>query len=155
MNRQEKEITDPAEINEILRHGKFTTLGLCRDGEPYVVTLSYGLDSAKNALYFHCAQKGLKLDFIRANSKVCATVIDDRGYVQGDCSHKFRSVVIWGEMTIVEDLTEKEHAIHVMQAHLEADPEAVRRKTPVTAERLRNTTILRLDIHEVTGKKSL
>ena len=155
MNRLDKEITDSTEINGILRQGKFTTIGLCRDGEPYVVTLSYGFDAARNALYFHCAAKGLKLDFVRTNPNVCATVVDDRGYVQGECSHKFRSVVLWGVMTKVEDLEEKEHAVRVMQNHLETDPEAVRRKSPIDTESLQDTGFLRLDIHEVTGKKSL
>jgi nitroimidazol reductase NimA-like FMN-containing flavoprotein (pyridoxamine 5'-phosphate oxidase superfamily) len=154
MNRQDKEIKDTTEISEILRQGRFATVGLCRADEPYVVTLSYGYDSERNALYFHCAAKGLKLDFIKANPNACATVVDDLGYVQGECSHRYRSVVVWGLMAIVEDLAEKEHAVRVMQDHLERDPELVRRNSPVTTESLEKTGFLRLDIREITGKKS-
>jgi nitroimidazol reductase NimA-like FMN-containing flavoprotein (pyridoxamine 5'-phosphate oxidase superfamily) len=46
-----------------------------------IVTLSYGYDSEKKTLYFHSAKKGLNWDFINSNKRVCATVIEDGGYI--------------------------------------------------------------------------
>ena len=63
-NRTNRELTEPSEIIAILENGKYAVIAMCCDNEPYVVTLSYGFDSRKNALYFHCSPKGLKLDFI-------------------------------------------------------------------------------------------
>jgi nitroimidazol reductase NimA-like FMN-containing flavoprotein (pyridoxamine 5'-phosphate oxidase superfamily) len=154
LTRQDREVKDPAEIAEVIRQGRFSSVALCRDCEPYVVTLSYGHDATRNALYFHCAAKGLKLDFIRRNPQACATIIQDLGYVQTKCDHHYRSVVIWGEMRIVEDAAEKRFAVEVIQRHLEDDPGIVQRSMPVTDAALTGTTFLRLDIRELTGKKN-
>lgn len=45
------------------------------------VNLSYGYDESSRALYFHGAKAGLKIDFLKTNSHVCLTIIDDRGYL--------------------------------------------------------------------------
>lgn len=101
MRRSEKEITDEKEIIKILKGGKFTTISTCKNNEPYIVTMSYGYDQIKNALYFHCAQEGLKIDFIKSNTQVCGTVIEDNGYEDG-CGQAYRSVVFRGEMNVIE-----------------------------------------------------
>lgn len=155
MRRNDREIKDPAEIRQVLKQGTFATIALCRENEPYLVTLSYGFDPGRNALYFHCAPKGLKLDFLAQNPQACATVIEDHGYVQTECDHHYRSVVLWGVLSPAQDLAEKRHAVEVMQNHLETDPQIVRTKTPVTDASLARVVILRLTIGESSGKQNL
>lgn len=155
MNKKECEITDQVVILEILRQGKFAVLSLCRSNEPYVVTLNYGFDKERNALYFHTAAKGLKIDFIGENSHACGTVIQDRGYRLGQCSHAYRSVVFWGTLSVVEEMEEKKYGMDVLLHHLEEDPGAVRErllKDDLVYEQ-RDLAILRLDIEEITGKQ--
>lgn len=153
MNKKEREITDREEVLDIMRSGKYATIAMCRENEPYAVTLSYGYDSENHALYFHSALKGLKLDFIQANPKVCATVIRDGGYVMGQCEHHYASVVFWGEMQLVERLEEKKHAFDILIDHLEEEPAAVKARI-FKNDRVYDTAgILRLDIKEMTGKK--
>jgi hypothetical protein len=41
-NRPDREITSDEEITGILRKGKYAVISMCRDNEPYIVTLSYG-----------------------------------------------------------------------------------------------------------------
>ena len=153
MRKFEREIADKEEIADILRNGEYAVISMCRNSEPYIVTLSYGYDEKRNSLYFHSARTGLKIDFIKENPKVCATVIEDGGYLKGECEHKYASVVFWGNMQVVEDLNEKKHALTTMIDHLEEAPE------PVKARLLKNDSvyegvgILRLDINEITGKK--
>ncbi|MHA2393727.1 MAG: pyridoxamine 5'-phosphate oxidase family protein, partial [Promethearchaeota archaeon] len=106
MRRVEKEISDKENLIKIVKSRKYTTISLCKENEPYLVTLSYGYDESKNALYFHCSKEGQKIDFIKANPNVCGTVIEDNGYEDG-CGQAYRSVVFRGEMTIVEDIKEK------------------------------------------------
>jgi len=154
MRKKEKEITDKNLLSEILRQGKYVVVSMCRDNEPYGVTLSYGYDENKNALFFHCSPEGLKLDFIHQNPNVCATVIEDRGYKMGDCSHAYRSVVFWGKMYQIHDLAEKKHAINVLLEHLEDEPDIVREKSLKSDDDYKEVGILRLDITEMTGKKS-
>ena len=153
MNRKEQEITEKNSLIEILKQGKYAVISMCRDNEPYLVTLSYGYDENKNALYFHCSQKGLKLDFINQNPSVCATVIEDRGYKMGDCSHAYRSVVFWGKMHIIKDLQEKKHALNILVNHLEDDPDIVKERSLKSDDVYEDVGILRLDITEMTGKQ--
>jgi nitroimidazol reductase NimA-like FMN-containing flavoprotein (pyridoxamine 5'-phosphate oxidase superfamily) len=153
MTRPELAITAESELREILEHGKYATIALCRENEPYSVPLSYGYDAGRNCLYFHCAAKGLKLDFIRQNPKACVTIVEDRGYISGDCDHAFRSLVIRGEMRLVDDQKVKRQAIAVLFRQLEPDPEYIRRRSVAADGTYDNVGILRLDIREITGKQ--
>jgi nitroimidazol reductase NimA-like FMN-containing flavoprotein (pyridoxamine 5'-phosphate oxidase superfamily) len=155
MQKKERQINNQDELIEILKQGTYAVISMCRNNEPYIVTLNYGYDSDKNALYFHSGLQGLKIDFLRHNPNVCATVIEDKGYRMNDCDHKYRSVVFWGKMSIVKNLEEKEQGIEVILNHLENNPEKIRERFLKTEERYHNVTILRLDIRELTGKSNL
>ncbi|MBC7234865.1 MAG: pyridoxamine 5'-phosphate oxidase family protein [Chloroflexi bacterium] len=164
MHLHEREITDPAILEEILRHGRWTTLALClpqapgseaagTDGPwPYVLTLSYGYAPEERALYFHTARQGLKLDILRQNPQVCGTVVEERGYLQGRCAQPYRSVVYRGRMEILESLEEKRHGIEVLLQHLEEDPEIMRDRLRRRGETYERVCVLRLRIQEISGK---
>jgi nitroimidazol reductase NimA-like FMN-containing flavoprotein (pyridoxamine 5'-phosphate oxidase superfamily) len=153
MHKQEREITDPDALLDILSEGQYVVLAMCRENEPYVVTLSYGHDRQAHALYFHTALQGLKLDVIEQNPRVCGTVIEDRGYIQGECAHAYRSLVLWGEMYVVDDVAEKKHGMEILTEHLESDPDPIRRKHLQKADAYERVAILRLDIQHMTGKQ--
>ncbi|MBY9019709.1 MAG: pyridoxamine 5'-phosphate oxidase family protein [Candidatus Lokiarchaeota archaeon] len=154
MQKKEREILDRRIISEILKNGKFSTISMCRNDEPYIVTLSYGFDEILNCLYFHSAQKGLKLEFLKENKKVCGTILEDLGYVKGDCSHKYRSIVYWGDMTIVENVDEKIYGFDVILKHLEDNPTKLAKRFFKSEETYNNTCMLKLDINLITGKAS-
>ena len=154
MQKKEREIIDKRIYKEIMKNGKFSTISMCRNDEPYIVTLNYGFDAINNNLYFHSAQKGLKLEFLKENQKVCGTIIEDLGYVNDDCSHKYRSIVFWGDMTIVENLDEKKHAFDIMLNHLEDNPSKLKKKFLKSEQSYENTCLLKLDINLITGKAS-
>ena len=151
--RTEKTTTDPQILDDIFTTGKYMSLALCRNNEPYIVTLSYGYDRKKHALYCHCSRKGLKLDFIRDNNRVCGTVILDCGYIQGECGQPYRSVVFRGTATEVHDIDEKKHAMSVLLNHLEDEPSIVRERSLKNDRTYNSFGILRIDIEDITGKK--
>ena len=151
-HKQEREITDEAEVGRLLGDSKFAVIAMCRDNEPYVVTMSYGFDESRNALYFHCANHGMKIDFMRANPYVCATVIDDRGYFVNECSHHYRTVVLRGKLSAVESLEEKRHGLTVMIDQLEENPGPRKEKVNKYDREFDDFTILRLDIEDITAK---
>ncbi len=153
MRRQDREITDQKEISEILTQGKFAVIALCFENEPYIVTLSYGYDKGKNVLYFHTSAIGLKMEFIKKNPKACVSIIDDQGYILNECGHAYRTIVIHGEIRIVEQLEEKEYGLDIMLHHLEDKPEMVKEKALKNKEIYRKVAILKLDIISITGKK--
>ena len=152
MRRVEKEIKDKKDLIEILKGGKFTVISMCKENEPYIVTLSYGYDESKHALYFHCAKEGQKIDFIKANPSVCGTVIEDNGYEEG-CGQAFRSVVFRGKMVTIDDLDDKKNGFEVLLNQLEKDPKTIKNKFLKKDETYENSGMLRLDISEISGKE--
>ena len=152
-NHPEREIKSDTEIAEILKKGKYTVISMCKDNDPYIVTMSYGYDAEKKALYFHSSPEGLKLDFIAGNPRVCATVIEDGGYVQGECEHNFRTVVFRGIMTIVTDADEKKHGMNILLTHLEESSEVVLEKLRKSEGFYHKMNILKLDIQQIHGKE--
>ena len=154
MQKTEREMSDPERIIDVIHNGKFVTLALTGENEPYIVTLSYGFDSERMCLYFHSAFKGLKLDILRSNPRVCATIIEDLGYRHGECSHSYRSVIIFGTIAELTDMKEKEHGMITMFRHLEASPMAMRERFLKDDAVLSKVNVLRLDIEDITGKES-
>jgi len=154
MLKKEREILDKRILSEILKNGKFSTISMCRNNDPYIVTLNYGFDEAQYCLYFHSAQKGLKLEYLKENQKVCGTILEDLGYVKNDCSHKYRSIVFWGDMTILENMDEKKHAFDIMLKQLEDNPSILKKRFLKSEKSYKNTYLLKLDINSITGKAS-
>ena len=151
-NRPNRELTEKSDIDRVLIDGKFAVVSMCRKNEPYIVTLSYGYDSENDTLYFHCAKKGLKLDFLEYNKNVCATVILDKGYIIDECGHEYESVVFWGDMQIVNDLQEKKHGMSILLRHLENKESVVRDKLLKSDEYYSKMEILKLKIGQIHGK---
>ena len=153
VRRTDREITDPEALVSILKRGRFTTISMCHEGEPYLVTLSYGYDEAANALFFHTGIEGRKLDAIKADPRVCATVIIDGGYVQTKCEHPYESVVFTGRMSLVTDPDEARAGMRVLLGHLEDEPQDVWDRNRLDSDtRFDRMRVARLDIEHLTGK---
>ena len=152
VRRKDREITDPGEMNQVLKSTKYVTVALCIDNEPYLVSLSHGFDEKQTCLYFHCATEGKKLVYLKSNNKVWGQAILDYG-VTDDCDYAYTCVHFSGRILLIDDLTEKQHAIEVMVRQLSANPEAKLAK--IKPEKLAKTTMGRIDIDYMTGKKHL
>ena len=151
--RTRNEILDSYEMEKILMSGNHITLALCANDIPYIVTMSYGYDIEKECLYFHCANKGDKLDFIDKNSKVCGTIIVDNGYLKTKCDHDYKSLIIRGKLEKVEDLEEKKHGLQILLNHLEEDPRPIFERNINNDESYEKVTILQLEMESIIGKK--
>ena len=155
LRRIDREINDPAELTSILRRGRYITIAMCQDGEPYLVTLSYGYDEAHRALYFHMATAGRKIDALARDPRVCATVVIDKGYQHGECRHLYESVVLTGRMSLVDDADEARSGMRVLLGHLEDEPDDVWERQALDREETwRRLRVARLDIDEISGKAS-
>ena len=154
MRKAEREILDRDELIGILKRGKFMTLALCSDNDPYAVTLSYGLDGSSMKLYFHSSFLGAKMDLLKRNGRVCGTVIEDLGYRSGECSHRYRSVVVFGTMKQINNLGEKKRGMMTMFSHLEEDPDRMRERFLSRDADYSGINVLELVIDRLTGKES-
>ncbi len=153
MYKKEKEIFDVEVMYDVLKKGQYATISLCENNQPYIVTMNYGYDEKKKALYFHSALKGLKLEILSQNPNACATVMEDHGYKKDECSHAYRSVVFWGTLSIVEELEEKKHGMEILFNHLEKNPDPIRERNFKSEGDYLKVNILRLNIEEITGKQ--
>ena len=152
VRRKDREITNTKDLQQVLKATKFITIALCMDNEPYLVSLSHGYDEAKERLYFHCAPEGKKLVFAKANNKIWGQAVLDFGVTE-DCDYAYTSVQFSGLMSLVEDLAEKQHAMETLVRQVSLSPEEKLAK--LKTEKLEKTTIGRIDITHMSGKKHL
>jgi len=150
VRRKDREITDCEVLRQVLKSTKYVTIALCKDNEPYLVSLSHGYDEAKNCLYFHCAPEGKKLVYLKLNSKVWGQALLDFGVTE-ECDYVYTSVHFSGKIHLITDLTEKKHGLEVLVRQVSLNPEAKLAK--IKPERLETITMGRIDIEYMSGKK--
>ena len=150
VRRKDREITDSDALKTVLKATKYVTIALCMDDEPYLVSLSHGYDEKRNCLYFHCADEGKKLVYMKANSKVWGQPVLDYG-VTDECDYAYKSVHFKGTMSLIDDLSEKQHAMEVLVRQLSETPEEKLAK--IKPEKLAKTTMGKIDITSMSGKQ--
>jgi nitroimidazol reductase NimA-like FMN-containing flavoprotein (pyridoxamine 5'-phosphate oxidase superfamily) len=153
MRRPEKQIKGRRRLLELLDSKDHMTIAMCKENVPYLVTLNHCLDRKCACIYFHCASRGKKMDFMKANPLVWGQVVDDLGPIKGDCDQLYRTVMFKGKVTFVERTEEKKHAIELMIGRLSSRPSKV--KASLTEACLRRVAICRVDLLEMTGKESV
>jgi nitroimidazol reductase NimA-like FMN-containing flavoprotein (pyridoxamine 5'-phosphate oxidase superfamily) len=153
IRRKEKEITEAAEMNAILKQANYITVAMCLDDEPYLATLSHGFDAENHCIYFHCAQEGKKIDILKKNNLVWGQALRDDGYAAGKCDHLYATTQFRGRVTFIADENEKRHALRVMIDQLEEEPDEVYAEQ-VTDKSVKRVGIGRIDIEAMTGKKA-
>ena len=150
MRRAEKEITDQAEIHEILRQARVVRLAMIDGVRPYMIPMLYGFDG--DHLYVHSARDGRKLAVLRKNPEVCFECEVDVGLrpTENICSWSvdYRSVIGYGRAVFLEDEVEKQKAMEILLEHY-ADP-----PFEIPAPALASTCMIRVEIQSMTGKRS-
>ena len=84
IRRKEKKIESEDEMIAIIESAKYVTIEMSVKDEPYLATLSHGVDREKNCIYFHCAQEGKKVDILKENNVVWGQALEDHGYAGGE-----------------------------------------------------------------------
>jgi nitroimidazol reductase NimA-like FMN-containing flavoprotein (pyridoxamine 5'-phosphate oxidase superfamily) len=155
MRRKDREITDRTEIDALLGGTKVCRVAFAVAGEPYVVPLSHGYDPEANAIFFHTARAGKKIECIEANPRVCFEVEGRVEVKEGDeraCSWgiRYESVIGFGTIAELVSPGEKDRALACL-----ADQQAGRSMKWTTDEKAASgTRVWRLDIEAMTGKRS-
>ena len=151
--RRKKQALSPEKCAEILSRGTAGVLAVSgEDGYPYAVPLSYVYHEGK--LFFHSATAGHKLDAIRADDKASFCVIDKDQIVPDEYTSYFRSVIAFGKVRIVEDETEKLHALTVLGKRYAPAHQSIR-CVPETTEKLRGVCVIELAIEHMSGKQAI
>lgn len=92
---------------EILKNSDVSFLSTISvdNGYPYAVPMNHVFLDGN--IYYHCSKKGHKIDNINENSKVCVSAVSDYEFVPDKFTVGYKSVVVFGNASIVEDEEEK------------------------------------------------
>lgn len=121
MRRKDREITDLAQIEEILKQAKILHLGLSDEDGLYIVPLHYGylLENGTLTLYMHGAGAGRKYRAAAANSPAFVEIDTGATLLSGGddaCRYSaaYRSVMGPGRLSLVSDAAEKMGALAIL-----------------------------------------
>lgn len=124
---------------------------------PYCLPLS--LVRVGNALYFHCAKQGRKLDLLRKNPRVCVTFVgkSEPAYVRAGNMYTdfFQSAMVTGTASEVLDDAEKRLALHALCTKLTPQAMEGDQFDRAVASSLAATGVWRIEMEELTAKAKL
>ena len=150
MRRKDKEISERNEIEKIITQSQVCRLAMTDGDRPYVVPLCFGYED--NALYFHSAIKGKKLNILRRNPNVCFEFDIDCNVRAADkaCDWgmQYRSVIGYGKASIVESDRSRHKALDIIMRQYGGKAESY------PDGKVKHTLIIKVDIDMMTGKFS-
>jgi nitroimidazol reductase NimA-like FMN-containing flavoprotein (pyridoxamine 5'-phosphate oxidase superfamily) len=151
MRRSDREITDLETIHAIVRGCEVCRLGLAVGGEPYVVPVSFGFDG--EAVYFHTASSGRKIEMMTANPRICVQferdvkLVDDADRACSWTVH-YESVIGFGAVRELVESTQKTRGLNQIMQHYSG------RSWDLDERSLASTRVWRVDLDGLTGKRS-
>jgi nitroimidazol reductase NimA-like FMN-containing flavoprotein (pyridoxamine 5'-phosphate oxidase superfamily) len=153
MRRKEREIKDSKEIDEIIEKADVCRIALSDNNIPYIVTMNFGYKKGKKpALFFHCASEGKKIEITRRNNVACFQMDIEHKLVKTNmrcnCGMQYRSVVGMGRISFIAKKEDKIEALNILMKHYTGQDHH-----SFEEQYINRTTILRLDIDEISGKK--
>ncbi len=106
MRRDDRALTE-AEAQAILQAGEYGVLSTVSvEGQPYGVPVSYAYTG--EAIYFHCAPEGHKLDNVNSNDRVSFCVVGRTQVLPDKFATNYESVIVFG--TAHEVVDDEKHA---------------------------------------------
>ena len=150
--RNSKRKTTYEKARDILAQGIYGVLSChCDDGLPYGVPLSYALSG--NALYFHCALQGQKLDNLAHDDRVCFTVVTAAENCPDALTFHYESAMAFGTAHLVYGEDERRAALELLCRKYGSERRK-REGLDAACPMLIHTAVVRMDIEYLTGKSS-
>jgi nitroimidazol reductase NimA-like FMN-containing flavoprotein (pyridoxamine 5'-phosphate oxidase superfamily) len=139
-------------VHSILDEGFVCHVGFVVDGQPFVIPTNYGRKS--DDVYFHGSSASRMIRNLSAGTPVCVTVtlVDALVLARSIFHHSvnYRSVVILGTATLVEDPAEKWEALHVISDNvIRGRWEEVREPND---QEIKATAVMKVPIAEASAK---
>ena len=156
MRRQEREVTDAAQINGIISKCDCLRLGFVDGDEAYIVPVNFTLaeEEGKRVFYIHGAQAGRKAELIRQQGR-CSFEMDCSHEVLTadtacDFSYYYQSVMGRGRIAFVDDAEKKAAALNLVMAQY-----SNRGDWEFPAAMLERTGVIRLEVEELSAKEHM
>ena len=146
--KQEILIEECIEILKNEKRGVLSVIG--DDGYPYGVPLNHYYDPDTDAIYFHGAKEGHKIDAIKNNNKVSYCVYEKGVKRENHWSYDVRSVIVFGKMELITDLNECKKIASDIWWKFGEDENELKDELERSLSRV---MCLKLNIEHITGKK--
>ena len=154
------EITDKNIINKVLDKAEYGTLAICHNNKPYSLPINFV--RVDNSIYFHGSKKGKKIDILKENSLASFSVVEAFSMIQSYFSSNdnlacpatqfFKSIMIDGKITFVENYEEKALALQKLMEKLQPEGKYKPLKDDEYQKAINATAIFRLDIDDIRAK---
>jgi len=148
----ERGVYDRETVYRILDEGFLCHVGFVMNGQPFVIPTSYGrMDSS---LYIHGSAASRMLRQMKDGVAVCITVTLLDGFVLArsvfNHSMNYRSVVILGKASLIDDPGEKLEGLRILSEHIL--PGRWNDARQPNERELKATSLLRVPIEEFSAK---
>jgi nitroimidazol reductase NimA-like FMN-containing flavoprotein (pyridoxamine 5'-phosphate oxidase superfamily) len=149
LRRKDKQITfeEAQTLLTVSEHGIMSTVD--SEGQPYGVPLNYVY--INEAIYFHCALSGHKIDNIENNSKVSFCVVGDIKILPADFSTNFVSTVVFGIVSEVEGEERYDGLLALLEKY---SPDFLEEGRKYIQKLDKLTKVIKIDIQHMSGKKA-
>ncbi len=149
--RKSKKQTTQAEALSILENGEYGIMSVVdpAENEPYGVPLNFCF--VNDAIYFHCAAEGRKIDLMKANPKVSFCVVGKTEIEPEEFTTKFESSIVNGRAS---EAFEDEKQIALESLIKKYSSEFVSEGIDYIKRVGPQTTVYKITIESITGKAS-
>jgi len=151
MRRNDKQITQQEEMDEIMEKAQVCRLAVSYQDMPYIIPMNFGYSNKE--LYFHSATEGLKLSILRENPQASFEVEVDTQIVPSknacNWTMRYKSVIGFGEVEFIEGIEGKREGMKIILKHYSEDIFVFEESE------LAKVAVFKLKINTMTGKKSV
>jgi hypothetical protein len=156
--RRPQYVQDDDWIRDLLRRGQVAHIGTRWDDQPFVTPTNYLFDEASHRLIFHSNIAGRLRANIERHPRVAAEVSEMGralpSNVALEFSQQYRSVMVFGDVRLIQDATEQRQLMHALIAKYFPEMELGKDYRPATEVELKRTTIYGLAIESWSGKEN-
>ena len=147
--RKNKQLSKEDCVN-LLKYEKRGVLSVLGDNDyPYGMPMNHFYNEEDGKIYFHCGKKGHRLDSLKKHNKVSFCVYDNGYCKNGEWALNIKSVIVFGEMSIIDDMEKIVSITAKLSRKFTDDEEYI-------SEEIKNyshlTTLLQLTPEHICGK---
>jgi nitroimidazol reductase NimA-like FMN-containing flavoprotein (pyridoxamine 5'-phosphate oxidase superfamily) len=134
----------------LLREQKRGVLSVIGDhGYPYGMPMNHFYNPEDRCIYFHCGRNGHRLDSLKRSSKASFCVCEQGYKENGDWAYHVRSVIVFGEVEIIDDIDVVSHIARKLSYKFTHDEAYIQNEIDRFAKA---TLLLKLTPEHVCGK---
>ena len=149
MRRKDRQMST-ADAHDLLQKAEYGVLSTVDAlGQPYGVPVSFALDGSQ-AIFFHSAPEGQKLDNLRNQPRVCFTVVGHTQVLAQQFSTIFESVIVFGIAEEVEG-SQKRHGLQLLAAKY--NPGEAAAGEAYIDKHGQATQVVRIRVQQISGKE--